>query len=108
MTIYVDIDTNPDPDCYDDLKFVLYVLRPPREEYPMVWNDDESVLHNDDDTMDNDEAERFICLDLGLGLRRSSSGCYARRQPPPDNISGYLAMHGVIVNKIGERLDENC
>jgi hypothetical protein len=111
MTIYVDIDINNSPDLsWSEHGFVLYVLRPPGETYPMSWNDDESVEYELDSKRfkDMDEAEEFICLGLGLDLRRAQDGCYARKEPPPDNIREILAKHDIVVNRIGEKLDEYC
>ncbi len=109
MTTYIDIDTNPDPDCCE-AEFVIYLLYPPGDEaWALTWHDDDDSLESImiSQGLDVDKAEQWLCETLDV--RRSCSGEYASEDTPlPDNFADICEANDIVINKIGQRLNKNC
>ena len=95
-TVYIDIDVKPNPDCYPEDSIVFYVLYPPSDEpWSLEWE-------NEDDIYSENLMRRVF------GAERLMEGCTAIYEPLPENLEELCTENNIIINRIGEDLDENC
>jgi len=95
MTIYVNIDTDPDPDCYDGTAWVILILYPPCGD-----TCDLDVKNEDDERVE----QLLIRMFRGERLMEGEVGV---NRPICDGIEEYCAENNIIINKMGPRL-ANC
>lgn len=93
MSIYINIDVDPDPDCHLGSKVTIYVLYPPDSQYPLELCDE-----------DDDYSEKLLCK-LFDGYREME-GCIGSDKKLPDNVHEICAKNNITINKIGKRLGD--
>ncbi len=93
MKTYINIDTKPNSDC-SNFDFLVYTLYPPGiEPYALAWKDE-----------DDDETETLICNIFGGA--REMAGVIGANGKLPIEIEAICQTYGIVINKIGERLEE--
>jgi len=96
LTTYINIDTNPDPDCFDE-NFIVWLLHPPSEN---PWS-----LERCDEEIDNyQELEDMLC-DV-FNAQRAMEGCFVSNYDLPADYEARCKAKNIIINKVGERLEE--
>lgn len=92
MTIYVNIDTDPDPDCYEGTAWVIQTLYPPSgEPYSLE-------VKNEDD----ERAEQLLIR--MFGGERLMEGEVGVNRPIIEGIEEYCAENNIVINKMCPRL----
>ena len=96
--IRIEIDTKPDPDCYGEGYYYIFILGSPDPD------DDRMPL----EYWNEDHVEAEDLLHKIFGARRCCAGCAEIDPMPMEEIKRVCAQNDIIIHRIGERLDENC
>ena len=93
--IYIDIDTDPDPDCYDGYKWVIYNLYPPSDK-PYALD-----FKNEDD----ERVEQLLCR--LFGANRVTEGVVGvDRHYYYEAVHEICAENNIIINQVAPRLGD--
>lgn len=98
MPFYINIDTNPDPDCCfikeDVGGFLMYILYPPSNDpWSLTW-------------CDQDDIDGEALLIKLFGGVRLMEGVIEVNGKLPENVEAICKDNDIAINKIGERLED--
>lgn len=98
-TTYINIDTNVDPDCFwKSTQFAVYLLHQPSDKaWSLLWCDDENI--------DNYEELEELLIEV-FEAEREMDGCFSSNNPLPQDYEARCKAKNIVINKIGERLEE--